>query len=321
MMAECLDLAHFVPYSQARRKSPDYFRDWSVVLSGLFLSEPTLGRSYPSKPDEAIDLDDASGDPCSCTFLLSLITSISDSKDRVKYCLSDRSVSPLFQLLFDPGTDPLVREWITLDIHATIIRHNVDPKEQTESNLTAYTALLLLDGSQDTRAAAVSILTSLMTPNYPAFNATLMHIATRVVTDGSALVRRALVHCLAKYVKVRGRSSTVERPFEYFLRNPLEQPSQDPNTSQIIHLLRNDPSPDVRHAAQEIELGHEVDDWDSKYIHLLAHLSLFTNEKVCKGPARYRDDLFEVNEIDHLETLKNDGHQISRSMRNWMSAL
>jgi hypothetical protein len=188
-------------------------------------------------------------------------------------------VSPLFQLLFDPGTDPLVREWITLNIHATIIRHNVDPKEQTESNLTAYTALLLLDGSRYTRAAAVSILTSLMTPNYPAFNAALMRIATRVVTDGSALVRRALVHCLAKYVKVRGRSSPIERPFEYFLRNPVEQPSQDPNTSQIIHLLRNDPSPDVRHAAQEIELGHEVDDWDSKYIHLLATVQLYPGRR------------------------------------------
>jgi hypothetical protein len=143
-----------------------------------------------------------------------------------------------------------------------------------------------------------------MTPNYPTFNAALMHIALRAAVDGSSLVRRALVSCIAKYAHLHGTDAEQNRPLEYFLANPLEPRDGPPPTAQALRLLRRDPCPGVRSAAAAIG---GADSWDGRAIHRLAHISLFTGECAPDRPPRYSAPLFGLSEPELFELIRFDG--------------
>jgi hypothetical protein len=306
--ADCLDISQLAPYSCARSKSKDYFRDWLTVLSGLFLGAPSIARRYPSKPGEVIDFAEAPDSPHSAALLLSLMTAINDSRDRVSYCLSGQVLRPWLPLLFHRSTHPLVREWITINIHATIIRHTIDVQEHADSNLPAYAALLLLDGSRYARAAAVSILSHLMMANYREFNASLMHTAMRAAVDGSALVRLAFAHCLSRYMALHGPTTDERYSLEFFLRSPLDQPAGYPNTEQLVEILANDPALDVRAVARSAP--NAAPEWDGTEIHRLAHLALFSQDQTCEENPRYDGSLFLANDLDLLETIRKSDAKI-----------
>jgi hypothetical protein len=304
-MAECLDVSHLPPFSAARDRSTEFFRAWSIVLSGLFLGRPNAAARYPTSAEEVIHFEDVLRDSQSESFLLSSIVAITDAKDPVTYDCWGESLPVCFSFLFDQMTTPLLREWIALFLHSTLIAHGIDPTRDAEMNLASYAALLLTDGSRYTRAAGIAILSALMTDGFPRFNADLMNVAILATIDGSALVRRSLVHCISVYVRFSGSFSDDDFPVDYFLRNPLDKRSSCPPTSQVIRLLSDDPDAEVRRVAAAIGRGDFdfEDDWDGKDIHRLAHLSLFSSEAAPAVPVRYPSLLIEANELYCLETV------------------
>jgi hypothetical protein len=308
-MGQVMSLDHLSPHVSARDRGVDYFRDWCVVVSGLFLAVPDLARKVRWKSFDEIKLLDPGTDTYWHSVFCSIMASLRDAKERVTYCLGKRALDALLSRIFDQATDPQVREWIVIVIHATLLVYKIDPSALGKSRLHGYAALLATDKRSLTRAASVSILGHLMTSNYPIFNRTLMQCALQAAVDASAIVRLALVHCLAKYLRYRGQTSDVDQPISFFHRPVDSIVAEPPNAGQVLRFFAADPHPDVREVALAIMAGESVPAWDPvARIHRVAHVRLFSEGyRPRQVQVRYDATLFDVNELENLEVINLKG--------------
>ena len=314
LMAMVISPKSLGDYNAASRNP--YFRSWCAVVSGLALASPTIGKTIMGNSTQTPTsyITTQSNEELTRVLLASTVVCLKDSQTLMVYYCDPKTTNRLLPLLFT--SSPLVREWISLLLHASIARFSVAPGLIGPSGLHAYAMLLLFDTRKYTRAVGVAILTSIMAPGYPEFNSTVMQCAMKAAIDGHRMVRLAYIYCVARYANLNKDDCTDDREYtmDFYLRKDILQYAKDevtarPALKQSILMLSHDADSEIRDIATAILQCPTESRYFSGFqgygtdIHRAAHASLFSRSQPHPNLIpRYDEHLFYSDELEHFET-------------------
>ena len=313
IMAGVLSPTYLGDYASASGSS--YFRSWCGVVSGLTLAVPSMAKIIMNKfATESMNYITAQPkDEQICVLLSSILVSLRDSHRVVSYTVDSHTSNLLIPLLFT--TPPLVREWVSILLHASFARFSLDPNILGPTGLHVYAMLLLYDNRKYTRAAGIAILTSIMAPKFPYFNATVMNCAMKAAIDGHKIVRHAYALCVARYANLNKDDCAEQRDYtlDFYIRKDIARSYEEdifdkPSLRQSLQFLLRDPDKDIRQIAEAIlQCPHQSQylcgfQENNTLIHRSAHMSLFSKSgQNTPIIPRYDEHLFHVDDLQLLE--------------------
>ena len=337
-MGKVLNFKNLLGFNEISNISDESFTDWCCVLSGFLLVSPTLTRlcsSISTNDLMKISLNPNFSDQIR-VFILSILVALRDSQVHLTYWFNNGPNPDKFvPLIFK--SSPILREWIIIFCHS-YARFSTDATIIGSLGIHAISMLLLYEKRKHTRAAALSVLTTLMAARLPAFNTTLIKCAIKAGIDGAHIVRHAFLLCAAIYMKLNkyiidGREEHID--FDDLICNDVESYIKESNTINhsdeanylklklisIVKFLQRDPYEENRNLANQIVFGLQNIDITTlnhdfcgyaHYIHRMAHTLLFTQKcDEYQIHQRYCDNFFLDDELQQFELIDTNSGSIT----------
>lgn len=138
-----------------------------------------------------------------CVYLLSIIVAVRDCHKSMMSFVRASQLEDFTRYIFT--SSPILREWIVIFLHSSFTKCTPFLGDVGPIGIQTYSALLLYEKRNFTRAAALTVLTAMMSDTNISFDHTLMNCALKAAIDGSYIVRHAFLLCTAYYVELTNR--------------------------------------------------------------------------------------------------------------------
>ncbi|KAK8891458.1 hypothetical protein M9Y10_028667 [Tritrichomonas musculus] len=177
-----------------------------------------------------------------CVYLLSILVAVRDCPSSPICLINSELIKQFLPCIFT--SSPILREWMVIFFHSAFTRNKIYLDVIGPMGFQSLTALLLFEKRKFTRAAAITVLISIMNEKNIIFNHTVMNSALKAAIDGSHIVRHTFLLFAAYYLQLSNRKLLEEGDDDYEINNDNNDNDNNNNYPPFYNENKNDDDDD-----------------------------------------------------------------------------